>query len=640
MDEKIDSKICLYCGSRNLYRDHETDNLVCNDCHSQSQALSQRETAEEDGMAISNRQRMHQTKRSIKKSLRRLPSLELFVTAYFYLIEKATLRSLELLPNIDLHDMNPNYKKNIIMDAKELFILYLERWNDAANYYMVRNPGLRISMRDRLIPGSIRNKIFSQLVYNSEHGLNIPESNLFMTQIAVKSTGLLDELTPKRKPRTPKRVKFTDEVTETDLKISAKFKTTAKKTQELDSKVSQSKMLKSKVVGWREKILSIDVNPNLVTAIVYIAHLGSRTGLTSNLLIAWSNDNEYDFAVNLFPMLEKKYRKSLLAFESSFQLSAIPDPQEIDVLVSKLISCFDVRNRKKGDYLRSLYIRNKAMIRSAQSRQQKIFDESLLQIHHKKTFYNVGLTVFHLCSYLGLKQMVLDFTYALMGFPTSHRDIIDTNRLPPALRFAHPGFITSPIQILAVIVVACKFCPGWEKWKVFEVTGSIKAKANKKIPPGTIENQSADESDSSYDSENDNSDVSFDDSHCIRTRRLKPRLGVQMSDYFNNTLSYVENKNLSASKETVMDELKFRVASGERLEGFQDISFDHVNGLSYFLVHESDLPVPWNEVRIHPSYRLILEYISRRLFVNVQKLFQHTMALDGELERYCNHKLK
>lgn len=642
MNDQDSLKICLFCGSSNLYRDNETDNMVCSDCHTQSQALSQRETTEDDAEMVGTKFAIHKSKGTRKKILRQLPELEHFIEAYFTLVEKATERSLELLPDINMLGNNSDYKKNVIDDAKELFILYLERWNDAANYFMLRNPGLRISMRDRLIPHVLPKKIQAQLVFNSEKGENLPDTNIFHAQKVERSKGTLDDLIPKRKPRTPRRVKFSNDLRESELtaeaqskqnlqiKIKSKSGTKRKRNQNEKS----TKSLKPKC--WRSKILGIDLNPQLVTAIVYLAHLGSRTGLTTNLLLAWAKDHEYNFILDAFSNLKKSQRTLLNGSECSFIVSDLPDPREIDILASTLLSCFDVKNRKPGDYLRILYKRNKAIDASIVERKRLVDINDIKPPYgSQRTFFNVGMMALHFCIFLGLEQSVLDSTFALMGLAV-HTTKEGKRNLPPSLKLAHPAMITSPIQILAIIAVACKFCPGWEKWKVLEFVGfhSQSLKVNQSSDPQP--EQSDGESDGNNDSGDEESSVSSDDSYCVRTRKVKSRLRIPVSKHFNNTLS---SMNLMRPTDLTQSQISphtrenhLRIVAGERLNSCETTNLRSRDGSFYFLACKIDFPVPWNQMQIHPSYRLLLEYISSRLLVNVQKLFQHASLLDMELE--------
>ena len=47
---------------------------------------------------------------------------------------------------------------------------------------------------------------------------------------------------------------------------------------------------------------------------------------------------------------------------------------------------------------------------------------------------------------------------------TNFNNMNNQTWLPPALKFAQLDYMTHPIQIMALIVVACKMCPDWENW--------------------------------------------------------------------------------------------------------------------------------------------------------------------------------
>jgi hypothetical protein len=102
-------------------------------------------------------------------------------------------------------------------------------------------------------------------------------------------------------------------------------------------------------------------------------------------------------------------------------------------------------------------------------------------------FYNVGMMCNMFCAHLGVENRVLNFSYAIMGLPVYQNEnnlsvncnyhgdneinpICKDKRgftfLPDALGLAKPCRLFSPLHVIAVIVVACKFCPGWDTWEV------------------------------------------------------------------------------------------------------------------------------------------------------------------------------
>lgn len=110
---------------------------------------------------------------------------------------------------------------------------------------------------------------------------------------------------------------------------------------------------------------------------------------------------------------------------------------------------------------------------------------------------NIPLMTYRFVCDLGLSQRVLDISLSLMGFEvtrrssSTHTSINNQNKsgddeeeeeennndqsqfqfdihtfLPAPLKNASVDKIASPVHIMAVIVVACKMCFGWEQWKV------------------------------------------------------------------------------------------------------------------------------------------------------------------------------
>ena len=112
-DEDETDPICLHCGSTNLYRDESSDDLICSDCNTQSQSLSQRENAEDnEGMTTTKRRAgTVSTRKSLPATLVEdeieegysVPSLLDCTEAFLSLVEIAARRSVseDLIPKLD-----------------------------------------------------------------------------------------------------------------------------------------------------------------------------------------------------------------------------------------------------------------------------------------------------------------------------------------------------------------------------------------------------------------------------------------------------------------------------------------------------------------------------------------------------------
>ena len=106
-----------------------------------------------------------------------VPTLMDFVEAFSELIESAARRSVseDLLPKLDEFGEFENYKDEVVKNAKEIWCLFLERFDEAANYFMINYPGFRISLKDRFLTKSMREILWKQL-YQSFRG-NLKEDH-------------------------------------------------------------------------------------------------------------------------------------------------------------------------------------------------------------------------------------------------------------------------------------------------------------------------------------------------------------------------------------------------------------------------------------------------------------------------------
>ena len=77
-----------------------------------------------------------------------LPSLHDCISGFLSLVEKASQKSVDLLPNLDELTGFERYREHIMNDARDIFLLYLSRYDEASNSYMLKFPKLGISLRD------------------------------------------------------------------------------------------------------------------------------------------------------------------------------------------------------------------------------------------------------------------------------------------------------------------------------------------------------------------------------------------------------------------------------------------------------------------------------------------------------------
>mmetsp|Transcript_7480 Transcript_7480/g.14176 ORF Transcript_7480/g.14176 Transcript_7480/m.14176 type:complete len:856 (+) Transcript_7480:110-2677(+) len=689
-DDEEDLILCQNCGSTNLYRDDNNDDLICTECNTQSQVYSQRETAE-DPQGFTTAIRRIRTSTTHRRTATNIileetyvnedyvvPTLMEFSESFLELIESAAMRSVSeevFLPRRSLDQVQgfENYKEEIVGIAKEIWCLFLERFDEAANYFMIHYPGFRISLKDRFLTAGMRVFLWKQLHqsyrggsgssgnggaddddydyddddsdlddnnyhfddYDDDDGNNDDgnddDGNNSMDDgeeeeeedddddhdegenddIRKHSTTTTSRSTKRSKNRSHIYVRWKRYLganTDTNEKYNQQqAPNTDHKYQSSDQQSNKTswKMLKSlfskhgfypkdESLYWKLAIIEIYPNLDLATAIVYLAHLCLQTGVSSYLIVAWAKSGLYPHLLDGYSQLPPKTRHLLRNVKRKWHrdVKKVPSPDMLDDLTSLLLmalvdpnddsdeDCFlaDLYrmnvNRLKNipfwtDYvlIRQLYFR-KLINEKIQSIKNDSFtskdgssplrgqldgDEKSLELDDahiptptvSKAFYNVGLMMNLFCAYLGLEERVLDFSYALMGFPVfchESKSSVNDEWLPAPLMLAQPHLIVTPLHALAVIVVACKFVPGWDEWVIQLVEDEKRDDTREKDHDHST---SLADGNTSENSDSDGSEVILAAKRTFKRRKVSSF--VEDDDYELSTTSHDESTHVKFS---------------------------------------------------------------------------------------------
>lgn len=663
--------VCQNCGSTNLYRDDFNDDLICSECNTQSQAFSQRETAEDpEGFTSSSRRlRMGSSNRKVSNVVLdedqvdeeyAVPTLLEFSQAFLELIESAAMRSVseELLPRLDQQGAGgfENYKEETVKTAKEIWCLFLERFDEAANYFMIHYPGFRISLKDRFLTAGMRVYLWKQLSQSyrgseegQDHDHDNEEDDEYDNDDYEDDDDENDSIRNDEDDVEDENNDYTSDYQEDDDDDDDDHDGTMRKTSNepnrskpsflrwkrsfaynpvTNEKYSQRQVQNSKLqyqdndpniqtswkrlktmfskhsfypkdesLYWKLAIIEIFPNLDLATAIVYLAHLCLQTGVSSYLLVAWANSGLYPHLLDGYSRLSPNTRHLLRNVKRKWyrDVKKFPSPEVLDDLASVLLTCLvdpndsldedclladlykmNVNRWKNNPFWnetgmwRNLYFR-----RIVKEKIQRIKSGSTTKGSSKagcssqvsdyppkvsKTFYNVGLMVNLFCAYLGFEERVLDFTYALIGFPVfCHESQATDDWLPAPLQLAQPHLIVTPLHALAVIVVACKFVPGWDKW-VIQLTEEDDAHHDDNT---RVESRSASGADDK-DSENSDSDQSEIILAAKRTFKRKK------TSFFVEDDEFSPKGNVESTANVKFSDIPHNNCDGENAFGYLD----------------------------------------------------------------------
>jgi len=777
-EDEIDSPVCLNCGSTNLYRDGANDDLICSDCNTQSQSYSQRETAEDaDGTTTTNRRSSSIPQRSSRKSIAvvedeieeeyRLPTLMEFCEVFLELVESAAKKSVseDVLPNLGHMEGFENYKEQIVKDSREIFFLFLERWDEAANYFMTKYQGVRVSLFDRFLTNRLRGILWKQLnqtcsassdgTYNTgdikkewsdsddddEEGEDSPETQESQSNIRSplskspkkvqwndsQSTLLFDS--QQSSIYTPPAVKLDGFETSTDdigqsRNINDSHTDSWKRLKEIIVKGGMK--VKDETVYLKLAIIELYPDLGLATSIVYLAHLCSQTGVASNNFVAWANMGKFPHLLDAFGQLSEGNQAKVRKVKKNWQQNKrhIISADKLDRTAITLLTCLVDPKETRKTFLSQQYELNvdrmenlpfleknhlHCLLKEKKSELKHRFEEKERELYqrmtssdhaaakasdqHKNednydseeqdspikalhlgqfsqesegslkcpdipsTFYNVGLMANCFCAHLGVDSRVLDFTYALMGLPVyCNCEVGESWKdwLPAPLKLAQPSFIVSPLHLIAVIVAATKFVPGWEKSvvKLNLDKHEISSNASLSINDADI-------------SSSQNEDEVLLSSRSVKRRRLEKNENLSAAPSISN-LSQLRFRNsngdnafeylgfmpkndsrgsISAEFRGALSSLpnaasleeektKKRVKGCSILSGCQGNSqsiskeLQSTNGLSEYYAHRGQI---LKILRVSRPYNALISYVSEKLAVNKKQLHYLVCRLDDEI---------
>ena len=808
-DEFGEEPFCLYCGSTSLFRDEHSDDLICSDCNTQSQSLSQRETTEEDNSMAVTKIKSGSTRKSnfvvveedeIEEDFR-VPTLLECTEAFISLVEIAAKRSVseDLMPQLDHIEGFSNFQERVVEDAREIFLLFLERWDESANYFMTKFPGLRISLKDKFLTDSLRQKMLLQM--NQSVNMKIKEDmnkeGSTRTKKKIKSeedsgdhdadsdddqVGEDSQSQPGSKPqsqdfdvppsqsstRSPKQVRWNDSQDTLlfdsqescinspmstrigDSPISHNWTEPNRNTNKTSWKSLKSffkkswKDFKDDSLYWKLDILDLSPDLNLVTSIVYLAHLRSYTGVASNHFVMWAKMGKYPYLLDAYGHLGETHRKSLQNLKSKWRQdrSKLVSPQKLDQLTIMLLTCLVdpedeednflseiyrlnadrlkskellegdymkilEKERKKMDKLKEIDTNEKADEMQQQDSSQQSPTRSLHLGQYSQdseeapsifnnipvSFFNVGMMCSMFCAHLGVENRVLNFSYAIMGMPVYYKENdneehqhgeeklnqMDEDKreywLPAALELARPSRLISPVHAIAVIVVACKFCPGWERWviRLSEDEREDEAKGNVSSPP-----DDGDDDDSSSSSDNllfSNRKKKRKSAGSYKGRRAENitsfgELGLPpiydsnggktlnyldsipksenkakfTSDDFTASLSVLSNKSSfhrkrknHVSGNTILSgQMDRSISSENSAPNMMKLSNEH--GLCEYLAYNRS--AVQNSTGVHGPYFTLLSFIADSLCVNRKALHYLVTRFDEEIIFHAENKRK
>lgn len=262
-----------------------------------------------------------------------------------------------------------------------------------------------------------------------------------------------------------------------------------------------------------QAVLKLQPSLTLLVSILQLALTHLQTGVAPHHLTTWVANGQLPHALNGYALLPSKLKETCQMVKAFFTRSFVPPAGVVanmaDLLATACGWYGDGMPPAKGSTPNSI------------ASGSKVGDVKNNPCH-QKSLYNVPLLAARMIQDFGFDERVLNNTMALMGVENdsswgdtnnqdSDNEIDDESRsrnapavdqgrekhpnsnnsLPSPLKCAALDKLHTPLHVAAVIVVACKLCPGWETWKITNLHAGAKigynsSDAKLQHPPSSV----------------------------------------------------------------------------------------------------------------------------------------------------------
>ncbi|KAL7463707.1 hypothetical protein ACHAXS_004064 [Conticribra weissflogii] len=400
------------------------------------------------------------------------------------------------------------------LTVEKIWFAYLNSWMKATSYYSKKYPEMRASFRDYFVDIS-RKRIINQHL-SVKLGKQIEEELIekYMNELREKkrksdalnndeveqgletNEGVADkpEATKKSSGASSwKKIVNGNQLPKTAYK---RYKTINKRHPVIGITHLNRRIFSKKTYKFlngtydmkpREAVLRINPSLTLILAILQLALNHLKTGIAPHHLTAWVANGLLPHALNGYALLPSDLKNRVVMAKKFFARSFVPPANIVADEANMLAVACEWYKSSQGE------------------EKNDVKDGSLDDPHkgresrHDKSLYNVPLLAFRMVKDFGMDQEVLDKVMSLMGVNRDnelHASENDSDNIKksngsksiPDLKIAHYESLFTPLHIAAVIVVACKLCPGWETWKITrrfpdEMNDSNTRKTHPKVVP-------------------------------------------------------------------------------------------------------------------------------------------------------------
>lgn len=425
-------------------------------------------------------------------------------------------------------DTNDNRQLPTIMErtVKDIWFKYLNVWSEAMQEYSTQYPEMRVSFRDYFLPAiqkahllrhlsvtigkRVENEVLEDMQKSIQKGKPLPSEEGSMASSNESDIDKDGDNTSDSKPSGDWKSKGKMYKGRPFLSIAqmVKWVMPAKPKRYPDGTYQ---------LHPHQAVLKMQPSLTLLLAILQLACNHLRTGIAPHHLTMWVSSGQLPHALNGYAMLPSDMKEGVEMVKNFFGNSYVPPPSVIADLTGMLATACSWYGDRKDTSRTKI---------NEESPEEACIDESVLDIDISRSStktevvanepciqtspYNIPLLAARMVQDFGFDQTVFNNTMALMGIPNDDskssvakqgeeegsdesknatEDQIRsqtnaTNKLPPQLDCASPEKLYTPLHIAALIVIACKLCPGWESWRITNLHANTKINNNSNVDNG------------------------------------------------------------------------------------------------------------------------------------------------------------
>jgi hypothetical protein len=216
-----------------------------------------------------------------------------------------------------------------------------------------------------------------------------------------------------------------------------------------------------------EAALRLDApSMRFILAILHCALTHLRSGVSASHLLHFALNGSIPYLNAFAQALSQEQQDDLSGLKQFFTATFVPQPAYIehDSILLTIVSGF-----AQVPVLRPVVSMKETLCETTSGITVETLDPSISRI-------NAPLLACRIIQRVGLPRKVLLNAFSLMGiFPQKHTEdgffsqelsiaSCQEQWLPPPLSSAAPEYLLTTADVIAVIVVACKLCRGWEFW--------------------------------------------------------------------------------------------------------------------------------------------------------------------------------